>query len=160
MDCSKSLNETMKIAMDQVNALKFERVHRMGNFSQNSAYPRKLVAKFVYFKDREDVMRHRENLHDTDYFLHKQFPPEVAARRRAHIPALKSARRQGRRAWLSNDTLYVDGRPVSDDDAVTTAGGRAAGRSRPRASDRTANRAAAQQRVDAETDRRNGTTPQ
>ena len=119
------LNEKMKIAMDQVNAIKFERVHRMGNFSQNSAHPRKLVAKFVYFKDREYVRRQRENLHDTDYFLHEQFPPEVAARRRAHIPALKSARRQGRRAWLSYDTLYVDGRPVSDDDAATTAGGRA-----------------------------------
>jgi len=98
------LNEKMKIAIDQVNAIKFERVHIMGNFSQNSAYPRKLVAKFVYFKDQEYVRRQRKNLHDTDYFLHEQFPPEVAARRRAYITALKSARRQGRRAWLSYDT--------------------------------------------------------
>ena len=87
--------------MDKVNAFKFERVHKKVNYSQNSAYPRKLISKFVFFKDREYIRRQRENLHETYNCLHEQFPPEVAARRRAHIPALKYAKRQGRRAWLS-----------------------------------------------------------
>ncbi|XP_062602247.1 uncharacterized protein LOC134263905 [Saccostrea cucullata] len=33
----------------------FERVHRMGRYDEFSEYPRKIVAKFSYFKDREYI---------------------------------------------------------------------------------------------------------
>jgi uncharacterized protein YdcH (DUF465 family) len=118
------MNSNLKIASDLVDAIKFECVHRMGNFSATSAYPKKLVAKFVFFKDREYVRRQREHLQDSDFFLHEQFPPEIAARRRAHIPAVKAAKRQGKRAWLSYDTLYVDGKPVPSSDANSSGRGR------------------------------------
>ncbi|XP_052814234.1 uncharacterized protein LOC128241346 [Mya arenaria] len=105
----------LKIAQNIVDDIQFERVHRMGDFYPDSRYPRKLVVKFFSFKDREIVRRQRENLHDTEYFLHEQFPPEISARRRAHMPALKAAKRQGKRTWLSYDRLYIDGKPVYTD---------------------------------------------
>ena len=81
--------------------MQFERVHRMGEYSRNNRYPRKLVAKFASYKDKEAVRRQSGNLKDTDFFLHEQFPPDIAARRRALLPALKTAKREGKRAWLS-----------------------------------------------------------
>jgi hypothetical protein len=46
--------------------------------------------------------------------MHEQFPPEIAARRKALIPTLKAAQKQGRKSWIAYDTLYVDGLPVRD----------------------------------------------
>ncbi|WAR11313.1 hypothetical protein MAR_025493 [Mya arenaria] len=41
--------------------------------------------------------------------------PEIFAHRHAHMPALKAAKRQSKRAWLSYDRLYIDGKPVYTD---------------------------------------------
>ncbi|WAR11315.1 hypothetical protein MAR_025495 [Mya arenaria] len=40
---------------------------------------------------------------------------EIFAHRHAHMPAPKAAKRQGKRAWLSYDRLYIDGKPVYTD---------------------------------------------
>ena len=46
--------------------------------------------------------------------MNEQFPKEVVDKRRRLLPKLKEARQQGKSAWLSYDTLYVDGRAVRD----------------------------------------------
>ena len=46
--------------------------------------------------------------------MNEQFPREVADKRRRLVPKMKEARQQGKSAWLSYDTLYVDGRVVRD----------------------------------------------
>jgi len=113
------LHDKLKLANDLVSAMQFERVHRMGEYSRNNRYPRKLVAKFASNKDKEAVRRQSGNLKDTDFFLHEQFPPDIATRRRALLPALKTAKREGKCAWLSYDKLFINGKPATDDDLGT-----------------------------------------
>ena len=103
--------DKLKIASDLAQSIKLERVHRMGPTYKS---PRKIVAKFTYFPDRELVRSQREHLKDSEHFLHEQFPPEIVARRRALLPKLKSVKREGKQAWIAYDTLYVDGVPVKD----------------------------------------------
>lgn len=107
------LVEKMKIASDLVAQLKFERVHRMGE--RQRGRDRKIVAKFNLFKERELVRKSWKSLDNSKYFVHEQFPKEVIDKRRALIPKMKEARTKGQRAWLSYDTLYIDGKAQRDD---------------------------------------------
>ena len=74
--------------------------------------PRNVVAKFLHYKDRETVRRARMNLKGTGYYVNEQFPKEISDRRRELLPKLHQAKREGKNAWISYDTLYIDGRPV------------------------------------------------
>ena len=44
------------------------------------------------------------------YAISQQFPKEVLEKRRSLIPTLKSLRDQGKRAYISVDKLFIDGR--------------------------------------------------
>jgi DNA repair exonuclease SbcCD ATPase subunit len=107
------LVEKMKIAQSIVDEIQFERVHRMGY--KQGIRPRKIVAKFNRFKEREHVRKQSKTLTGTDYFIHEQFPREVNDKRRKLMPQLKDARKAGKAAWLAYDTLYIDGKPVPQD---------------------------------------------
>ncbi|KAH3771862.1 hypothetical protein DPMN_173191 [Dreissena polymorpha] len=41
----------------------------------------------------------------------EQFPPEIQEKRRRLVPKMKEAKRDGKKAWIAYDTLYIDGRP-------------------------------------------------
>lgn len=102
----------MKVAQDLVDKISFERVHRMGN--KTNGRSRNIVAKFTLFKERELVRKQWKALSGTPYFVNEQLPREVIDRRRKLIPRMKEAREQGKTAWLTYDTLYIDGKPVKD----------------------------------------------
>ena len=104
----------LKLAQDIVNNMQFERVHRMGVNSGNNDKPRNIVAKFTLFKDREIVRRARHELKGTKFYINEQFPKEIAAKRKSLQPKLREAVCNGKSAWLSYDTLFINGRPVSD----------------------------------------------
>lgn len=106
------MKEKMKVASDLVDAIKFERVHRMGPKSEGRS--RKIVAKFTLFKEREFIRKQWKRLEGTPFFVHEQFPKEVSDKRRKLLPRLREARKDGKTAWLAYDTLYIDGRPVRD----------------------------------------------
>jgi len=100
----------MKLAQDLVDSLKFERVHRMGE--PNKHGKRNIVAKFTFYKDRETVRRASTALKGTPFYVSEQFPKDIVERRQALVPQLKRAIRSGKQAWISYDTLYIDGQPV------------------------------------------------
>lgn len=107
------LHEKMKIARETVDALRLERVHRMPS-QPIAGRVRNVVARFAFFKDREAVRQQWPELKGTQFYVNEQFPPEVQARRARLFPKVKAAKREGKRAWISYDTLYVDGKPVRD----------------------------------------------
>ena len=102
------LEDKMKLATDLVHKITFERVHRMGQKKEEYA-SRKIVAKFTLFKERELVRKQWKTLDKTDYYIHEQFPKEVMDKRKKLLPKLKEAKSSGKKAWLSYDTLYIDG---------------------------------------------------
>ena len=66
----------------------------------------------IFFKDREVVRQARSNLKGTGHFVYEQFPKEIGDRRKELLPKMRQAIRDGKRAWISYDTLYIDGRPI------------------------------------------------
>ncbi|WAR17435.1 hypothetical protein MAR_032029 [Mya arenaria] len=74
---------------------------------------RNIVCKFTDFKDREAVRKQGFLLKGSRQFISEQFPPEIMDIRRKLVPKLKEAKKDGKRAWLVYDTLYVDGKPVT-----------------------------------------------
>jgi len=118
------LVEKLKLAQDCVYGLQFEHIHRMGSYpGPNAAKPRGIVAEFTFYRDRETVRRSSSALKITGVYVNEQFPKEVADRRRALQPQLRSARRAGKRAWISFDTLYVGRVPVRPPTETSAAGG-------------------------------------
>ena len=86
--------EKLDLARDVVNEMKLETVHRIGPFSQNPNYDRKIVCKFNLFADKE-LVRKRLTILRTIYmssFHQKSSPNEgdwsqsfVTPRRRASL---------------------------------------------------------------------------
>lgn len=107
------LVQKLQLAQSVVDDIGFERVHRTGERSPQNK-PRHLVAKFSAFKDRELVRRSKRQLHGSEFYIYEQFPKAIADRRRALRPRLRKAISEGKRAWISYDTLYIDGRQVRD----------------------------------------------
>ena len=107
------LVEKMKIAQDLVNEIRFERVRRMGLKTVRKS--RNIVAKFTFFKERELVRKHWKSIQGTEYFVIEQFPKEVVDKRRKLFPKLKDYKKDGKKAWISYDTLHVEGKPVKLD---------------------------------------------
>ena len=108
------ITDKLKMAQAIVDEIKFERVHRIGHKQDDADYPRKIVAKFCNAKDRELVRKQAAQLHGTKYYISEQFPREIAARRKNLLPKLKAAKKDGKKAWLSYDALYIDGHPFTD----------------------------------------------
>ena len=102
------------VTRDIVDGFQLERAHRMRDNSSfgRMGRPRSIVAKFLRFKDREVVRQARPKLKGTGYFVNEQFPKEIADRRKELLPKMRQAIRDGKRAWISYDTLYIDGRPI------------------------------------------------
>ncbi|WAR03198.1 hypothetical protein MAR_009756, partial [Mya arenaria] len=106
------MRQEMDISSETVQNFKFERVHRTGQ--PNRGGKRNIVAKFSFFKDRECVRRSRDALKGSSFFVNEQFPKDVVDRRKSLMPKLRASIDNGKRAWISYDTLYVDGVPIRD----------------------------------------------
>jgi hypothetical protein len=57
------------------------------------------------------VRKRWKELDGTVYRVFEQFPQDVVQKRRKLVTKMKEARRQGKRAYLAYDTLYIDGVP-------------------------------------------------
>ena len=73
---------------------------------------RKIVAKFHRFKDKEMVRRQCRHLKGKPFNVNEQYPREVAEIRYRLFPRMKKARDEGKKAWISYDTLYIDGKAI------------------------------------------------
>ena len=104
--------EKLEMAQGLVDGIAFERVHRMGPQINEGIRKRTIVAKFTLFKDREVVRKLRGKLRNSSYYINEQFPKEVADKRKALKPQMMEAIRNGKRAWLAYDKLYIDGKLV------------------------------------------------
>ena len=78
--------------------------------------PRRLVAKFEHFKQKQQVQQQGRQLKGTDYGLNDQFPKEIMLRRKQLHPIRKLMIQQGKKAVISVDKLYIDGQLYRDND--------------------------------------------
>ena len=94
--------------VENSRSIRFDRVHRLGKYDATKTRP--IIAKFCFFQDRELVRKSAKNLEGTQYSVSQQFPKEIQARRKELEPTLKKLKNEGKKAYLSVDKLYVDGR--------------------------------------------------
>ena len=70
-----------------------ERAHRVGT-PRSDSKPRKIVARFLNYKDREAVFKAKKKLHGTNMFVNEDYSDRVIKKRTELIPKLKEARRK------------------------------------------------------------------
>jgi hypothetical protein len=99
--------------------LEFHRVHRLGANQRGKTRP--IVAKFVYYKDRERIRRAAPTqLQGKRFGINEQFPKEINDRRKKLYPFYKEAKRQRKSAYFKIDKLFVEGKEIDPQRAAVT----------------------------------------
>ena len=83
-----------------------ERAHRVGR-PRSDSKPRKIVARFLNYKDREAVFKAKKKLHGTNVFVNEDYSDRIIKKRTELMPKLKEARRKNQRAFLRFDKLVI-----------------------------------------------------
>lgn len=95
---------------DAIN-INFQNVHRLSR--RNDGKPRNIIARFANYSDHERILKEvpKALKNKVQFSVNQQYPTEIGDRRRALIPDLKYLQRQGVRAKLVYDQIYVNGTP-------------------------------------------------
>ena len=84
------IREDMKVMLH----IEFDRVHRLGRYKRGQTYPRPIVAKVTYYKDKEYVRQAApKTLIGKSISVNEQFPSEIEARRKVLYLIAQNARR-------------------------------------------------------------------
>ena len=74
--------------------------------------PRPIIARFLRYKDVEEIFSLGRRLEGTDFQMFRDLPLEIIKRRKDQMTVFKQARRQGMRASFSKsqpDKLFING---------------------------------------------------
>ena len=101
------------LKMESADQIRFERVHRIG--PKSITRPRTVIAKFSFYKDREEVWQRRTYLKSTKIWISEDFPAEIKQARRTLYPIFRAAQHtQGvTSASLRLDKLSINGQEYS-----------------------------------------------
>lgn len=86
--------------------IEFGNVHRFNTRKKRHRPP--IVARFLYHKDLEFVLKNAYKLKGKPFGIKEQFPREIEERRRFLYPVVKKAKQENRQVALVRDKLYVD----------------------------------------------------
>ena len=116
-DCSSKILEFCQDTLDIENArdsVKLDRAHRIGRYDSGKKRP--IVVKFNFHQDKLLVkLKAKEKLEHSAHSVGDQFPKPIQDRRRKLIPLLINAKREGKRAVLAYDKLYINNVLVTAD---------------------------------------------
>ncbi|CAC5379037.1 unnamed protein product [Mytilus coruscus] len=106
-DCEAKLQTFINRELGIEYMVTLGNVHRFGKHGRNGARP--IVARFIYRKELEHVLKQAYRLKNTNFGINEQFPPEIEIRRRKLYPILKNEKSLGKQARLVRDKLYING---------------------------------------------------
>ena len=86
-----------------------ERAHRVGQ--PNSPRPRTIVAKFLHFNDKQNIIRNSPKLKGSNIFVNEDLCLASQTKRREQLPKLREARSQGKIAYFVHTRLVIKDRP-------------------------------------------------
>ena len=81
--------------------MEFQRVHRLGKQNPSSGKPRQIIARFLRYPDREEVMANAKKLKGKNYGISADLPKEIMERRRKKMQRFKKAKGEGKTAYFS-----------------------------------------------------------
>ncbi|CAJ1055550.1 uncharacterized protein LOC119127540 [Xyrichtys novacula] len=108
------MKSTLKMEEREVDAIRFSRVHRVGQAESSRQKSRPIVAKVVDTKMKISIMGRGKELRGTNYSISDQYPPEILRRRRLLHPVMTEVRKNNKKARLVTDKLYIDGKLYSN----------------------------------------------
>ena len=100
-----------ELGYKDANHVEIQRVHRLNK--KKDAKPRPIIARFLRYKDCEQILSLGHRLKSTDYKMYQDLPYGIVERRRKQMDAFKTARRNKIPASFSKsqpDKLYVRGK--------------------------------------------------
>ena len=101
-DTEETLRNFMEDDLGYRNArtVEIQRVHLLPRRRSDSG-PRPIIARFLRYKDVEDVFSLGRHLERTEYQMFQDVPQEIIKRRRKQMPTFKEAQRNGMRVSFS-----------------------------------------------------------
>jgi len=108
-----SLLLKIQIPQNNVDAIRFERVHRIPTKTprqRSQNHPRQVIARFSHYQGKEFVRSFYKNLKGTEIRISDDFPKEVEVIHKTLYPVLKHAKRERKKAFFNFDNFIIDGR--------------------------------------------------
>ena len=109
----KVMRDKLKIPEEDIEQIRFERVHRIPTKKNNSqgqnSKPRPIIAKFSFFQDKEYVWSFVKNLKNTNISIANDFPREIDEIQKTLYPILKKAKQKKQTAYFKVDKLIING---------------------------------------------------
>ena len=93
-----------KLQLDPTN-VEIDRAHRIG--SRFGDKPRTIVARFLKYKDKSNILTNAKKLKGTGVFINEDFSDRVAKIRKDLWPRVKDEREKGNIAYINFDRLVV-----------------------------------------------------
>lgn len=93
------------------DTVEIQRVHR--NQRKDRSKPRPIIARFLRYKDCEQILSLGKRLQGTNYSMFTDLPYEIVKRRKLLLPAYKKAKKNNIRAACSKakpDKLFIRGK--------------------------------------------------
>ena len=109
---SKKVQDLVKNKLGINQSVTIERAHRVGK--RVSSKPRTIVAKFLRFGDRDNIVRNSKKLKGTNLFINEDLCEGSRAIRREKLPKLKEARAAGKIAYFSHTNLIIRDKDSAD----------------------------------------------
>ena len=104
------MEEKMKISREDMNEIRFERVHRLPTRrNPRSTNTRPVIAKFSFYQDKEFVWSKVKNLKGTKIGISHDYPKEIEAIHTKLYPVLKKAKQEKQSAFFKVDKLIMNG---------------------------------------------------
>ena len=124
-ECEERVKEEIKAKLGIKTELIIERAHRVGrkrphsrhleNGSKITSKPRPIVARFAFWKQKDQVIRAARESKPKDIQFLEDYSKKTLEKRRELIPELIAERKKGRRAFLVMDRLVVTDRSKPPD---------------------------------------------
>lgn len=107
-NCEQKLQNFLYEELDIQHPIEFGNVHRFGKRSLNRARP--IIARFLYHRDLEHVLKNANKLRGKPFGIQEQFPAEIEEERKRLYPIMKLAKQDGKLVKMFRDKLYIDGK--------------------------------------------------
>ena len=98
--------------MENADQIEFQRVHRVGKRVSSNGKPRQIIARFLKYPQREEVMSNARKLKGKNFGISPDLPSEILERRKKKMKQFKQAKKDGKTAFFSRaepDKLFIDG---------------------------------------------------
>lgn len=109
-ECKKKLLEIFadKLGIEHCDQIQFQRCHRLGPKPTSPGTSRDIIARFLWFGDRQQVWNKRSNLRGTTIVMREDFPSEIEDSRSRLYPFFKAAKDLNKKASLVANKLYIE----------------------------------------------------